>query len=402
MGAFEYNALDARGRRRRGVLEGDTARQVRSLLRERGLTPVSVESVEARPQQAGTASRRSVRAADLTLFTRQLAILVRSSLPLEQALSAVAQQSESRALERLALGVRAAVNEGHSLADSLGRFPRVFPPLYIATVAAGEQSGHLDVVLERLADYVENRQHMRQKVLLALFYPIILTVTAISVVTALLAYVVPQVVQVFNSLNTQLPLLTRALIAFSAFLQAYGLVALAVIVVAVFAAHRALKREGNRRRWHRGWLRVPLVGRLMRSINTGRFARTFSILVGSGVPALEAMHICTQVVSCLPMRDAVTEAAKRVREGSSINKALAQSRLFPPIAVHLIASGEASGELERMLERAADHQEHEVEALIAALMGVFEPALILVMGGIVLAIVLAIMLPIFDLNQMVH
>lgn len=402
MGAYEYNALDGRGRRRRGVLEGDTARHVRSLLRERGLTPVRVESVETRPQRAGTASRRGVRAADLTLFTRQLAILIRSSLPLEQALSAVAEQSESRALERLALGVRAAVNEGHSLADALARFPRVFPPLYIATVAAGEQSGHLDVVLERLADYVENRQRMHQKVLLALFYPIILTVTAIGVVTALLAYVVPQVVQVFDSLNTQLPLLTRALIAFSAFLQSYGLIVLAVIVAAVIATQRALRRESNRRRWHRGWLRVPLVGRLMRSVNTGRFARTFSILVGSGVPALESMNICTQVVSCLPMRDAVAEAAKRVREGSSINKALAQSRLFPPIAVHLIASGEASGELELMLERAADHQEHEVEALIAALMSVFEPALILVMGGIVLAIVLAIMLPIFDLNQMVH
>lgn len=402
MGAFEYSALDARGRRRRGVLEGDTARQVRSLLRERGLAPVSVEPVEARPQRSGMTSGRGVRAADLTLFTRQLAILVRSSLPLEQALSAVAQQSESRALERLALGVRAAVNEGHSLADAIGRFPRVFPPLFIATVAAGEQSGHLEAVLERLADYVENRQRMRQKVLLALYYPIVLTVTAISVVTALLTYVVPQVVQVFNSLNTPLPLLTRALIGFSAFLQSYGLVLLALIVAAVFAGHRALKAESKRRRWHRGWLRVPLVGRLMRSINTGRFARTFSILVGSGVPALEAMHISTQVVTCLPMRDAIAEASRRVREGSSINRALAKSRLFPPIAVHLIASGETSGNLEHMLERAADHQEHEVETLTAALMGVFEPALILAMGGIVLAIVLAIMLPIFDLNQMVH
>lgn len=401
MGAFEYSALDTRGRRKRGVMEGDTPRHVRSLLREQGLTPVQVDPVAEKSGGRRPRFATGVSATGLALFTRQLSILVHSGLPLEQALSAVAQQTESRSVQRMVLSVRAGVNEGHSLADAMRGYGRAFPNLYTATVAAGEQSGHLDTVLDRLADYVENRQRMRQKVSLALFYPAILTLVAVGVVISLLTYVVPQVVQVFTSMDTQLPLLTRGLIAFSGFLREYGLVLLVALALAIVAARYALKREHLRYRAHRSLLRLPLIGRLTRSINTGRLARTFSILVGSGVPVLEAMHICTTVVSNLPMRAAVATAAERVREGSAINTALATSKLFPPITVHLIASGESSGQLDRMLERAADHQEHEVETLIAALLTVFEPLLILAMGGVVLIIVLAILLPIFDLNQLV-
>ncbi len=401
MGAFEYNALDSRGRRKRGVLEGDTPRHVRSLLRERGLTPLEVERVAEKPGGRRPRFTTGIGTTALALFTRQLAILVRSGLPLEQALTAVSEQTESRAAQRMVLSVRAGVNEGRSLADAMRGYGRAFPNLYIATVAAGEQSGHLDTVLDRLADYVENRQRMRQKVSLALFYPAILTLVAIGVVTALLTYVVPQVVQVFTSIDTQLPPLTRALIAFSGFLRHYGLFLLAALLLASIAAHYALKREHLRHRFHRLLLRLPLIKRLIRSIETARLARTFSILAGSGVPVLEAMRICTQVLSNLPMRDAVEAAAERVREGSAISTALAASKLFPPITVHLIASGESSGQLDRMLERAAEHQEHEVETLISALMTIFEPLLILAMGGIVLVIVLAILLPIFDLNQLV-
>lgn len=404
MGAFEYQALDSRGRRSRGVLEGDTPRQIRSQLRDQGYTPLDVTEVAEKKKSSGSrlgGQRSRVSNTDLTLFTRQLATLVHSGLPLEEALLAVSQQTRQAGAQSMIRGVRSRVTEGHTLADAMRDFSSVFPKLYIATVAAGETSGHLDQVLERLADYVENRQRMRQKIMLALFYPIILTSVAIVVVIALLTYVVPQVVGVFQSIHHQLPLLTRGLIAFSGFLQSYGLILLALLIIAAIAWYYAMRREAFRQRVHRIILDIPLIGKLSRNINTGRFARTLAILVSAGVPVLEAMHISTQVVSNQVMREATEEAARRVREGSTINKALAASGLFPPITLHLIASGETGGSLKEMLERAASHQESEVETMIAAVMGVFEPLLILTMGGIVLIIVLAIMLPIFDLNQLV-
>lgn len=404
MGAFEYQAIDSRGRRARGVLEGDTPRQIRAQLRDQGLTPLEVSEVEGgerRPGSTRLGQRRRVSSTELTLFTRQLATLVHSGLPLEEALLAVSQQTQQARVQSMIRGVRSRVMEGYTLAHAMQDFNSVFPRLYIATVAAGESSGHLDNVLERLADYVENRQQIRQKIMLALFYPIILTGVAISVVIALLTYVVPQVVGVFQNIHHQLPLLTRGLIAFSGFLKSYGLILLLALVVGIIAWIYAMRRDAFRRRVHLSILRIPLIGKLARGVNTGRFARTLAILVGAGVPVLDAMHISTQVVTNLPMREATELAAKRVREGSPINKALSKSGLFPPITLHLIASGEASGQLDEMLDRAATHQEREVETMISALMGVFEPMLILIMGGIVLTIVLAILLPIFDLNQLV-
>lgn len=404
MGAFEYVALDERGRQKKGVLEGDAPRQVRQILREQGLAPIEVNEIADRSSGKGLriGLRRSLSVTELSLFTRQLATLVRAGLPLESALQAVSQQTESPRTQKVVLGIRSKVLEGHDLASALGDFPGAFPEIYRATVAAGEHSGHLDGVLERLADHVENQQALRQKVQLAMFYPAILSVVAIGVVIALLAKVVPDVVGVFDTIDAELPVLTKGLIATSDFLRDNGFILLLLMTLAGFGMHYALKQESVRWRYHRLLLRLPLIGRLTRGINTGRFTRTFSILVNSGVPVLEALRICTQIVVNLPMRDAIDNAANRVREGSSIHQALSTDKLFPPITLHLIANGESSGELGAMLERAAQHQEREVETLISALMGVFEPVLILTMGAVVLVIVLAILLPIFDLNTLVR
>ncbi len=403
MGAFEYTAVDSGGRQRRGVLDGDTARQVRQTLRDRGLIPLAVAEVVEK-QAGGRPSlsfRRGISPMDLALVTRQLATLVRSSMPLEESLLAVSQQSDKPRLKSILLGVRSRVMEGHSLAEGLGDFPQAFPELYRATVAAGEQSGHLDAILERLADYAETRQQLRQRVMHALIYPSILTILALVIVSGLLVYVVPQVVGVFENTGQELPGLTAGMIAMSDFLRANGLILLVVLIALAFGVRRLLKQPGPRRRYHRLLLRLPVIGRLAQGINTARFTRTLSILAGSGVPVLEALRISGEVVNNIPMREAVEETSLRVREGAPIGASLASSRLFPPMTLHLISSGEASGELETMLERAAVNQEREVDGLIATMLSILEPVLILAMGAIVLVIVLAILMPIFELNQLV-
>ncbi len=406
MGAYEFVALDERGKQRKGIREADTARQIRQQLRESHWTPLEVREVAQRAGTKGGGSRvsglRGVSATDLALLTRQLATLVRSALPVEEALQAVARQTEKPRIKAVLLAVRARVIEGHSLAAGLQEFPRIFPELYRATVAAGEQSGHLDVVLERLADYTERRQMLRQKMGLALFYPLLLTVMAILVTAALLAFVVPQVVQVFADIGQQLPPLTRALIAVSEFVQGYGLVLLLGIVGLLIIWLLLLRQEAIKLFAHRLMLRLPVLAKLVRGLNTARFARTFSILTGSGVPVLEGLRISAQVLANLPMRRGVEQVADRVREGASIHTALEKTGLFPPMVIHLIASGESSGNLEEMLERAAGNQEREVETFTAALLGIFEPMLILLMGGLVLLIVVAILLPVFELNQLVR
>jgi general secretion pathway protein F len=403
MGAFEYTAVDGSGRQRRGVLDGDTARQVSQTLRERDLIPLAVSEVVEKDTSGRTriSLRRGISPMDLALVTRQLATLVRSSMPLEESLLAVSQQSEKPRLKSILLGVRSRVMEGHSLAEGLAEFPQAFPELYCATVAAGEQSGHLDAILERLADYAETRQQLRQRVMHALIYPTILTVLAVVIVSGLLVYVVPQVVGVFENTGQELPGLTSALISMSDFLREHGGVLLTLLVVVAFALRRILKEPGPKRRYHQLLLRLPLIGRLTRGINTARFTRTLSMLAGSGVPVLEALRISGEVVNNIPMREAIEETSLRVREGAPIGASLGASRLFPPMTMHLISSGEASGELENMLERAAVNQEREVDSLISTMLSILEPALILAMGAMVLIIVLAILMPIFELNQLV-
>lgn len=405
MGAFEFVALDKSGKESRGLLEGDTPKHVRQILRDRQLLPVSVTEIaqtESKRQSTGFSMRRGLSASDLSLITRQLATLSQAGLPLEEALLAVSQQNESPRAKSIMLGVRSRVLEGHTLADGLGDFPQAFPDLYRATVAAGEQSGHLDAVLERLAEFTETRQHLQQQVRNALIYPIALVVTAVAIISFMLAYVVPKVVYIFENYNQQLPILTRILIASSDFIRDYWAALILVTVALFFGIRQLLKREGPKRRYHRALLRVPIVSRLTRGINTARFTQTLSILAGSGVPILESLEIAAKVVVNVPMREAVEEAALRIREGAMISKSLAASKLFPPMTTHLIASGEASGKLEEMLSRAAGTQEREVDSLIATLLGVMQPLLVIVMAAIVLLIVLAILLPIFEINNLIR
>ena len=407
MGAFEYVAVDAAGRDRKGVMEGDTARHVRQLLREQALLPVEVREVVEQDDRSARRSfkfrlQRGLSAADLALVTRQLATLVKSGLPLEEALLAVSQQTDKPRVHSIILGVRSKVMEGHTLADGLADFPGSFPEIYRATVAASEQSGHLDAVLERLADYTDNRQQMRSRTLTAMLYPVMLFVVCVAIVFFLLVSVVPKVVDVFRTSDAQLPLLTQLLITGSDFMRQYGVWLVIGIAAAGYLFTRWLRVESNLRRWHGFLLRLPLVGKIVRGSNTARFARTLSTLTSSTVPVLEALRISSEVVTNLPMRAAVADAAVRVREGAPIGRSLGVSKLFPPMMIHLISSGESSGELDTMLERSAVHQERELDSILQALVSLLGPLMILVMGGLVLLIVLAMLLPIFELNQLVR
>lgn len=406
MPAFEYLALNAAGKEERGIMEADTPRQVRQLLRNGDLVPMEVNEVaqKQKKSESGSLFRGGrLRPADLALMTRQLATLVRAGSPVEEALGAVVRQTERNSARRVFSAIRARVTEGHSLANSLGLFPGAFPALYRATVGAGEQSGHLPEVLERLADYTENRQHSQQKVTAALVYPMVLLLVAVGVVSALLRFVVPKVVEAFATLDIELPLLTRMLIASSDFLRDYGLALLVGIGLLIAGIVWLLKRPLWKRRYHRLLLRLPVIGRIVRGVNTEHFARTFSILSSSGVPVLDAMKISAEVVINIPMREAVLDAAERVREGMPIHRALERSGFFPPMMVYLIASGEGSGKLDDMLERAAVQQERETQARMATLLSLLEPGLILFMGGIVTLIVLSIMLPVMGgMSKIMH
>ena len=403
MGAFEFVAIDKSGKESKGLLEGDTPRHVRQILRERQLFPVSVTEVARKESrnQSSFVLGRGLSATELALLTRQLATLSEAGLPLEEALLAVSQQNENPRAQTILLGVRSRVMEGHSLADGLADFPHAFPELYRATVAAGEQSGHLDAVLERLAEFTENRQLLQQQVRNALIYPIALLVTSVAIISFMLAYVVPKVVYIFENYDQQLPLLTRVMIGASDFIRDYWAALIVGTVALVFGVRRLLQEEGPKRKFHSLLLRLPIISKLTRGINTARFTQTLSILAGSGVPILESLQIASQVVVNVPMREAVEEASLRIREGAMISRSLAASRLFPPMTTHLIASGEASGRLEDMLSRAAINQEREVDGLIATLLGIMQPLLVIIMAAIVLLIVLAILMPIFEINTLI-
>lgn len=397
MPAFEYLALNAAGKEETGIMEADTARQVRQLLRNGDLIPLEVNEVSQKQKKSESRSffgGARLSPADLALMTRQLATLVRAGSPIEEALSAVVRQTERNSARRMFSAIRARVMEGHTLAGALGLFPNAFPPLYRATVGAGEQSGHLPEVLERLAEYTENRQHSQQKVTAALAYPMVLLVVAIGVIAALLRFVVPKVVDAFATLEIELPWLTQMLIASSEFLQDYGLALLIGVLLSIVFIIWLLRQPSWKKRYHRLLLKLPMTARIVRGVNTEHFARTFSILNSSGVNVLDAMRISAEVVTNIPMQEAVLEAAERVREGMPINKALERSGYFPPMMIYLIASGEGSGKLDEMLERAATQQEREIQARIAAMLSLLEPGLILFMGGVVTLIVLSIMLPV--------
>ena len=404
MPAFEDTALNAKGKEETGMLDGDNARQVRQLLRDSNLTPLEVNQVEKSESSGSNTVRRAgrVKAADLALLTRQLATLVQSGSPLEEALATTAKQTEKKNIKHILSAVRTRVVEGYSLADGLKTYPSVFPDMYRATISAGEQSGHLDAVLERMADYTESRQETQQRIANAMFYPVILTIVSIAIVAGLLGFIVPKIIDVFDNMGQELPAMTRGLITVSDFVRDYGLYIAAVLVILFILFKQAIKIPKWRYIYHSFVLKLPIIKKMVRGLNTARFARTLSILASSGVPILDAMSISAKVVQNLPMRQAVEEAARKVREGKAINRALDQSGYFPPMTVHLIASGESSGKLDEMLERAAVQQERETDSMLTNILGLFEPILILVMGGVVLLIVLSILLPILNLNQLVQ
>ncbi|NPU92033.1 MAG: type II secretion system inner membrane protein GspF [Gammaproteobacteria bacterium] len=404
MPAFDYVALDAKGKQKKGVLEGDSPRQVRQQLKEQGLVPLSVETnTQKAKEQTGKISigRVSISAGDLALVTRQMATLLAAGLPLEEALRAVSRQQDRPKIKSMMLAIRSKVTEGHSLASSLNEFPQSFPELYRATVSAGEHSGHLDLVLEQLADYTESRYRTRKKVQGAMIYPIVLTLFAFVIVTGMLTFVVPKIVAVFEDSKQELPLITRVLIGTSDFLQGWWWLLLLLIAGCVFAFKRALKNEAFRYRFH-GWLlRAPLLGRINRGLDASRVASTLSILSRSGVPLVEAMRISGQVAGNLCIRESVLDGAVKLKEGSSLFAALDGSGHFPPMMMQMIASGESSGELDSMLSRAATNQERELEDLIDTIVALFEPLMLVVMGGVVMMIVLSIMMPILSMNSLV-
>ena len=403
MGAFEYIAVDSGGKQQKGILEGDTARQVRQQLRDKDLLPLTVtESAEKESsRQASFSFNKGMPAADLAVLTRQLATLAQSGMPLEQALAAVGEQNENARLQSIVLGVRARVMEGYSFADGLKDFPRAFPDIYRATVEAGEQSGHLDAVLERLADYTESRQELVQKIRNAMIYPAVLMSFCLLIVTLMMTYVVPKVVGVFVNTGQELPGPTAALISISDFIQSYGWLVLIALIALGIAAVRLLRQLGPKRSFDLFMLKVPVIGKIIRGLNTSRFTRTFSIMTGSGVPIHELLRILAEVISNTPMRDAVTEATLRIREGAPIGKSLGKSGHFPPLCIHLITSGEASGQLESMLGKAAGQQEREMDGLIGTLLNILEPGMIILMGVLVLSMVVALLLPIFEMNKLV-
>jgi general secretion pathway protein F len=405
MAAFEYQALDLRGRTIKGVIEGDVERQVRSLLRDRGLMPLRVDAIggETTVTADGHARlRRGISSAELTLLTRQFATLIHAGLTIEESLNTLIDQTDSARTRKVLAGVRGSVLQGRSLASSLGAFPQAFPGLYRHMIDAGEQSGKLDEVLERLADYTEERQALKQKVVLAFIYPALVTIIAAAIVGFLLVTVIPQVTRVFENTGQTLPLVTRILIGTSDFVRAGGIWWAVGLVTLLVLTRLALRSVRVRYRWHGLLLKTPLVARLIRGLNAARFASTLGILTTSGIPLLQAMQSAVMVVTNLPMRAAVDDALRQVREGGSLARALDRAKLFPPLVIHLINSGEASGKLDLMLARAAEAQTRELENWVKALTALMEPLMILVMGVIVGFIVLAMLLPIFQMNQLLR
>ncbi|MEP1448522.1 MAG: type II secretion system inner membrane protein GspF [Paraglaciecola sp.] len=405
MAAFAYQAMDKGGKNKSGVLEGDNARQIRQQLREKGLIPMQVDQVAEKERKSQTSFKlfkNTISAADLSLLTRQLSTLVEASLPIEEALLAVAEQCEKPRQKNMMMAVRSKVVEGHTLADAMAEFPHVFDDLFRAMVAAGEKSGHLDTVLNRLADYTEKRQQTKSQITQAMVYPSIMMFFAFAIVILLLTVVVPKIVGQFQNMGQELPTITQIMINISDFLRTYGLAVAVVVMTITVIINSMLQKPVMKKRYHKFILGLPLIGNLSKGLNTARFARTLSILTSSAVPLLESMRIASEVLENLHIRDAINNAAGFVKEGSSLRASLEQTKIFPPMMMHMIASGERSGELQQMLGRAADNQDRQFESLVGVSLKIFEPILIVTMASVVLFIVLAILQPILALNSMVN
>lgn len=406
MPAFRYEAVDADGAASQGVVHADNPRAARADLRARGLLPLAVDIITGQLDASGKLRARSfgdkLSTVELSLFTRQLASLLEAGLPLEQAFCALLEQAERSYVRDLIAAIRAEVMGGASLSAALAQHPRDFADIYRALVSSGEQIGQLAGVLSRLADYIERRNALVQKVRLAFTYPAIVTVVAFAIVIFLLTYVVPQIVSVFANTKQQLPLLTVAMLALSGFVRNWGWLVAMVAAAAFFAWHRALKDPAIKMRWHRWLLTAPVYGRFERSLNTARFASTLAITTSSGVPILRALQTSRDTLSNVALRQQVEEASNSVREGVSLARALGAHQDFPPMLIHMIRAGEVTGELPAMLNRAANVQEQDLERRAMTIAGLLEPALILAMGVVVLLIVLAVLMPIIEINQLVR
>ena len=406
MAAFHYNALDAAGKASTGMIEADSARRARAQLRDKGLFVVELDALSDAPAQGGSRNinlpfRKRIPLSEVSLMLRQLATLLEAGLPLEQGMAVLIEQGENPAMRQVIAAMRSEVLAGNTLARAMEKHKSTFPEIHRALISAGEASGELATVMDKLASYSEAQQALQQKIGLAMVYPVIVITVAVLVVGGLLLFVVPPVVEVFQQTKQALPFLTRALIFVSDFLSATWLYLIAIFVLGGIGVHRALQQEALRFQFHLKLLGLPILGKLIRGSNTARMASTLSILVGSGVGLLTALTAACGVVTNLPMRRALEDAAAKVREGVTLSRALAASGLFPPVLVHLIASGEKSGRLDTMLDRVAKQQTQEVSGFTTALTSIMEPVLILFMGAVVLLIVLAILLPIIQMNQMV-
>lgn len=398
MGAYQYQALKKNGSTSKGVIEADSERQARQLLREQGLIPTHIQTLA---QQRVTKAKNKISAADLALMTRQLATLLAAGIPVEESLRGVSEQTEKDKVRELIIGIRAKVLEGYGLAQAMDQFPNAFPELYRATVGAGEQTGRLDAVLEKLADYTENQQQTRQKVQQALIYPLLMIIVSTAIICFLLTFVVPKIIEVFTSSGQTLPGMTLVLINFSQFIKEYGLYALGALVLIIFAFKKSLNNIKVKTAWHGLILKLPIVSYLVKTINVARYIHTFGILFAAGVSVLETMRVSASLITNVVMRKAFDTSTHRVREGSGIHEALRETRYISPMAIHLIASGEKSGQLSNMMERAASHLDNEVKRLIDTSLTLLEPMVILFMGAVVLFIVLATLLPIFSMEQLV-
>lgn len=398
MGAYQFQALKKSGQTFKGIIEADSERQARQLIREQGMVPVQLNPLKKRNLLK---HRDKLSSADLSLLTRQLATLLAAGIPIEEALRGVAEQTEKTTVRQLIIGVRSKVVEGYALAQAMNDYPYAFPDLYRATVGAGEQTGRLDLVLEKLADYTENQQKIKHKIQQALIYPSLMIVVSTAIISFLLAFVVPKIIEVFTSSGQSLPDMTLALLNISSFVKQYGLYLLIIIIVSIMLFKRGLRNPRIKLQWDRLVLKLPISHYLIKSVNTARYIHTFGILFSASVNVLETMRVSSSLLTNLVMRNAFDIAATRVREGASISLTLKETGFLNPMSIHLIASGEKSGQLSAMMERSADHMDKEVQRLIDTALTLLEPLVILFMGAVVLFIVLATLLPIFSMEQLV-
>ena len=410
MAAFEYQALDERGRTKKGVLSADTARLARDKLRELGLTPLNLETVTdsqankskgSKFKSAQSGGRHKINSTEFAVMMRQLSTLLGSGLTVEDSLNALIKQVESLNAQAVLTGIRSSILEGRTLADSMALYPRSFDELYVATISAGEQTGKLPEIMDRLADYTETKQRLQRDITGKLAYPIIILFVAVAVVVFMVTFIVPKIVQVYVDNDQVLPLITRIVIAISDFFQQYGLVLLILLGALSFLGMLIFRRPAQKLWLHERFLKLPFLKKLIRGINTARMARTLSIMAGSGVPLLAAMKSSSRVLGNHFMRKNMERATQDVSEGVSLSRAVERTEVFPPMLVQMISSGEASGKLDSMLEKAAQSTENELEARLNTLVSLFEPIMVLIMGLLVFVIVVAILLPIFDLNQII-